>query len=570
MLDWEENLFLGLKALHRRWFIRPQEARRSAVRATLEAQRNSLRLLAGMIAGREVGMLETLDSNLCGNDRIFLPPEMTRAITREKNADYYPLRTVVAALALRERWHENGTPLSVLLDGCQEEFPELRNWLHQFCTSLPPTTDPWATLGTLPLAIPGLPSRARTQEQVTPGADTPESVATTQIEGQGRGEVEVKTAAGDDGAGAELPTHTFEKVETLEEYTGQSRKSDSSDELAEHADALSELQMTQLLRSPERPRSIYRSDVILEGWGSEENHSGRGRGIPYPEWDYERKSYRQDWCFIEESEVKESAPSWVSRAEETHRALIHKLRRQLHSLTSDWLRLRRQPTGPEFDLDAIVESEIERRTGRTPLESIYLNRRRDLHDIAAIVLMDVSYSTDAWVANRRVLDVIRETVFCVGEVLEDYVKQFALAAFTSNTRHACSFEFIKPLTRPWRATRGRLGALEARGYTRIGPALRHAQELLNTTCANRKVVILVTDGRPCDYDRYEGKYGVMDVRKAIETGQAEGIHTHAFAVEKRATETLPQMFSRQRYDIVPRPEVLGSVMCKLFARLLAS
>ena len=89
------------------------------------------------------------------------------------------------------------------------------------------------------------------------------------------------------------------------------------------------------------------------------------------------------------------------------------------------------------------------------------------------------------------------------------------------------------------------------------------------TQASRKIVILVTDGRPCDYDRYEGQYGLMDVRKAIETGQAQGIRTHAFAVEKRAAECLPQMFTRHRYDIVPRPEILGSVMCRLFARLLA-
>lgn len=569
MLDWEENLFLGLKALHRRLFLRPREARRSAVRATLEPRRNALRLLAGMIAGREVGMLETVDPSLCGNNRIFLPPEMAAASTPELNSEFYTLRTIVAALAIRQGWHQNGTPLSTLVDDCREEFPELHAWLLRFFASLPPNADPWSTLGTLPISCTQAPGPSVPRLEPVPPVPSPASVTATQIEGQGRGEVEVKAAKGDDGVGADLPTHTFEKVETLEEYTGQSRKSDGSDELAEHAEALSELKMTQLLRSPERPQSIYRSDVILEGWGAEEADPRRGGGIPYPEWDYARKAYRPDWCFVEESEPTQSIPSWVSQTERTHRLLIQKLRRQFHSLTSDWLRLRRQPSGSEFDLDAVVESETERRTGRTPVESIYLHRKRDLHDIAALVLLDVSYSTDAWVANQRVLDVIRETVFCVGEVLEDYVEQFGLAAFSSNTRRACSFEVIKPLAFPWRAARGRLGSLEARGYTRIGPALRHAQELLSDVGASRKIVILVTDGRPCDYDRYEGKYGLMDVRKAIETGQQQGIHTHAFAVEKRAAESLPQMFSRHRFDIVPRPEVLGSVMCKLFARLLS-
>ena len=80
------------------------------------------------------------------------------------------------------------------------------------------------------------------------------------------------------------------------------------------------------------------------------------------------------------------------------------------------------------------------------MEAIYLNRKRDLHDSAALVLLDVSYSTDAWIDGRRVLDVIRETVFCVGEVLEEYVEQFGIATFTSNTRRACQRPGSVPTT----------------------------------------------------------------------------------------------------------------------------
>ena len=166
------------------------------------------------------------------------------------------------------------------------------------------------------------------------------------------------------------------------------------------------------------------------------------------------------------------------------------------------------------------------------------------------------------------LDVITETVFCVGEVLADYVGQFALAAFTSNTRRACRFDLVKRFHEPWLHSRALLGSLEPGGYTRIGPAPRHAHELLLNERASRKIVLLVTDGRPCDYDRYEGVYGIKDVKKAIEVGQRHGIQTHAFAVEKQAAEAFPQMFTRHHYDILPRPDALGSTMCKLFARLL--
>ena len=80
-------------------------------------------------------------------------------------------------------------------------------------------------------------------------------------------------------------------------------------------------------------------------------------------------------------------------------------------------------------------------------------------------------------------------------------------------------------------------------------------------------MILVTDGRPCDYDRYEGTYGIKDVKCAIETGQNHDIMTHAFAIESRARETFPAMFSPSHYHIVPNPEALTDALVALFTTL---
>jgi nitric oxide reductase NorD protein len=240
----------------------------------------------------------------------------------------------------------------------------------------------------------------------------------------------------------------------------------------------------------------------------------------------------------------------------------------LATLRSEWLRVHRQPAGPDLDIDAVVDAEVQRRTGHTPSESLYTDTRREPHDIAALILLDQSYSTDAWLDGVRVLDVITETILCVGEVLHDAIEKFAIAGFTSNTRRNCRFALLKDFDEPWAASRDRLGAQEPCGYTRIGPALRHAQELLMREKARRKIILLVTDGRPCDYDRYEGRHGIKDVKKAIETGRLHGIQTHAFAVEKQAAEFFPAMFTRHSYDIVPSPSRLANSMCGLFARLL--
>lgn len=558
MLDWEEHAFVGLRALYRRVFTRPTERKRAAARATLAERRQTLLLLAQMLTGRSLSLFETDDRQLCAEDRIFLPREWSLAATHDANAALYTLKTVIAALALRQ----DCASLPELVQRCSDELPHLAELIANTQAALP--EDLWQVLG-----VPARRSSVQSASAVLPNEPSSEPAdAATEITGRGQTDVEVLPAQSLDDPGAEMPEHVFEKVETIEEYQGTPRKTDDDDALADHEEALRELEMRQLLRTPERPRSIYRSDVILDGFGLEVGGDARTAGIPYPEWDHRRGSYRGDWCHVLESRTTRGDAAWSQRTATKHRATIQRLRRQLATLRSDFLRVRRQPSGPDFDLDAVVHAEVLRRTGGTPSELLYTDVRRDLHDIAALVLLDQSYSTDAYLDGARVLDVITETIFCVGEVLGDAIEKFAVAGFSSNTRRSCRFTLLKDFVEPWCQTCDHLGTLEPCGYTRIGPALRHAQELLTREQARRKIILLITDGRPCDYDRYEGIYGIKDVKKAIETGRQNGIQTHAFAVEKQAAEYFPAMFTQHSYDIVATPSRLTETMCSLFARLL--
>jgi len=565
MLDWEEHAFVGLRALYRRIFTHPAQRQRAAVRATLAERRQTLLLLAQMIAGKPLAIFETDEAQLCAEDRIFLPAEWSLAPAREGNAALYTIKAVIAALALRHDWQREGVALADLVRRTFEELPHLTGLISTAQAALPQGADLWETIGVLPKQTP----RARAAGSTLPAEPASEPAQpATEIAGRGQADVEVVAAEQLDHPGAEMPEHVFEKVESLEEYSGSPRKTDDDDSLADHEEALRELTMRHLLRTPERPRSIYRSDVILDGFGLETGGGASAPGIPYPEWDHRRGSYRADWCRVIESRATHSDAAWTQRAAAKHRATIQRLRRQFATLRSEMERVRRQPAGPDFDLDAVIHAEVLRRTGGTPGELLYTDTRRDVHDLAVLVLLDQSYSTDAYLDNERVLDVITGTIFCAGEVLGDAIEKFAIAGFSSNTRRACRFALVKDFAEPWLRTRDRLGTLEPCGYTRIGPALRHAQELLAREAARRKLILLITDGRPCDYDRYEGLHGIKDVKKAIETGRQHGIQTHAFAVEKQAAEYFPAMFTQHSYDIVATPGRLTDTMCRIFARLL--
>lgn len=564
MFEWEESTFLGLKSLYQRWVMKPQQREQEAREARLGDHRTALLLLARMLTGRNVSLFETDNAVLSLGDRICLPTQFHASASPAANLLLYELKTMLAALAIRDAWR--GDDLSQYPKTLAAEFPYLGEKIRFAEEHLIIEDGLWELFGS-----PGIDQSKDSKPLETAAPESPESVeVTTEIQGRGQTEVEVLPDTEDDGHGADMPTHTFEKAEYLEETSGLSRKKDDEDELEDHEEALREVDMREVIRSSERPRSIYRSDVILDGLGLEVDDSAPAVGIPYPEWDYKKRRYKEDWCRLQIHHRVESNPEWLARVEAKHAALVERLRKQFATLTSEFLQLRRQPAGNEFDLDAVVDSRVRLRAGHTPDERLYIDQKKDLHDVTAVLLLDLSFSTDAWVSDVRVLDAIMETVYCVGEVIDGAIEDFAVAGFSSNTRRSCRFELIKDFHEPWPQAKLRFGTLQPQGYTRIGPALRHAHELLLNQPASRKITILVSDGRPCDYDRYEGTYGIRDVRKAIETGKLHGIRTHAFAIEKQATETFPQMFSRDHFDVVTSPTGLTRHMSRLFARLLAS
>ena len=557
MFEWEENLFLGLKALYKRLVASPRERAAAAVRVELAPRRQRLFLLANMIAGKPVQVLETPNRVLCDHERVFLPPEFSLASDMVANEALFQLKTIFAALA-----HRDGISDPKQLMG---EIPALEARVADLGPFLG-EMDFWSLIGHADFSHESSPQAAKTLLNAPTAAEQPDAV--TEIGGKGQTNVKVKLGDDDQPVESEMPIHTFEKAETLEEFSGLDRKTDDEDELEDHAEALSKLDMKHVVRTRERPRSIYRSDIVMDGLslevGGDDTPAG---GIPYPEWDFKKQRHKPAWCHVQPRRLSEADAAWAHTTAVKHRSVILDLRKKLAALATQTQRAKRQPHGPELDIDAVIAAQVAARGGHAPDERIYIRRQRRLHDVAALILMDQSFSTDSWLDDARVLDTIRETLFCVGEVMDEFIETFAVAGFSSNTRRQCDFHLIKDFDEPWRTSRSRLGRLEAHGYTRIGPALRHAQELLALQPAEKKVIFLLTDGRPCDYDRYEGEYGIRDVRKAIETGTREGIHTHAFAIEKRAREQFPRMFARQHYDIVPNPRALVASMCGAFARL---
>lgn len=563
MLEWEEGTFLGIKALYQRAITRPRERLAASVRIELKDHRQRLFLLTHLIAEKPIRIFETNERVLCDSDQVFLPSEMSLGRDKKSNAEFYTLKAMLAGLAMKNQWQPGPAP-----EGWEKTAPGIARYFANAQLSFE-AVDLWGLIGTVRSTHSDtdggtyLPLGKEKEEE-----NSEEDHLLTEIQGKGQLDVEVELDTGDDGEGADMPVHTFEKTETLEEHTGLSRRSDDEDELEEHEEALKEVTMNRVFRSRERPQSIYRADALFNAQFFEESKT-EAKGIPYPEWDYKRRVFRDNWCYVQETNSEYGNAEWGVVTESKHKALILDLKKKVAHIATETLRTKRQPIGSEFDIDALVMREVDLRNRRTPDDNLYVDRRRRLHDVTALILMDRSFSTDGYLNGKRVLDIIRETIFCVGEVLDVFIEDFSIATFSSNTRQNCSFDWVKTFEEPWMSTRNRLGSLQANGYTRMGPALRHAHEVLINRPTERKVTILVTDGRPCDYDRYEGTYGIRDIKHAIETGKKHGITTHAFAVEERAKEFFPAMFTPSHFHIIPKPEALTDSLCNLFVKLRA-
>lgn len=362
--------------------------------------------------------------------------------------------------------------------------------------------------------------------------------------------------------------HSFEKIETLEEYDGGLRTQDGDDSLQDHAEALDELNIKEVTRSRERTNSIYKADIRLQAGIPEilvEDAAVDSKVLLYPEWDYLAKSYKPDWCRVEVRKAPWGSPYALEERYHQEKKRVLKIFDQVRHRP---LWQKRQRDGVELDIDAVVNRHAELKSGTSSEDRLYLRNKKHKKDFQCLLLLDVSLSTDSWIANERVLDVIKNSVSLIGEAFAEDPEAIAVAAFHSNTRHQCTFEILKGFKDPVVHLKKALTDLEPQGYTRIGPALRHGLELLKTSSARHKLIFLLSDGKASDYDRYEGRYGMEDIKQTSREARRQRVHIKCLAIEENAKFYLPKMFGKGNVHILSSPRKLPSALTSLFLPLL--
>ncbi|MCY1249795.1 hypothetical protein D9M72_633650 [compost metagenome] len=101
----------------------------------------------------------------------------------------------------------------------------------------------------------------------------------------------------------------------------------------------------------------------------------------------------------------------------------------------------------------------------------------------------------------------------------------------------------------------------------MGAAIRQATRLLGGRSEKRRLLLLVSDGKPNDLDRYEGRYGVEDTRQAVLEARRQNLLPFCITIDREAGQYLPYMFGANGYAVVARPEHLAARLLHLYRQL---
>jgi nitric oxide reductase NorD protein len=362
--------------------------------------------------------------------------------------------------------------------------------------------------------------------------------------------------------------HNFEKVDTAEEWDGGWRDFDGDDQLDDHSNALEDLNMKNTVRVDDPTHSIYQADFIENTTISESAEvPTEDYHISYDEWDYSKRAYKLDFCKVYPKTQIETNVGFYTKTIRENTSNLMGLRKMLTSVNNKYRQQRRQVQGEEFDLDAITDLYVDVHTGHTPSDKIYLSKRKKEKDLSILILLDSSLSSDGYAGGNKVIDVEKQVSIIFGEILNEFNVDFSIDCFYSKTRNYSSYITLKGFDDDWNKVKHRIGGIVPSGYTRIGSALRHSGALLDKRSAKNKWVILISDGKPNDYDKYEGKYGINDVKQALRELNQRQINSYALAIEAQAKYYLPQMFGQNHYQILTTPSEMLHSLVKLYEKI---
>jgi len=359
--------------------------------------------------------------------------------------------------------------------------------------------------------------------------------------------------------------HRFESILSMVDFLNINRnvEDDDEDNARKASDDLDEASLARNSRTSKTklkfhldlaPRDVDRAKLVGE--------------TLYPEWNWKAGVYLSAHVRVEER-LPEEGPTAALEKPATRRR-IAAVKRQFEALRPRRRMLRRQPDGFDLDLDEAVRAHCDRIASGVAGDRLYCAIRDDERDLAVSVLFDSSRSTESAVSGRPVIEIAREALVALVGGVEGCGDHISVHAFSSLKRERVMIERIKDFDeRDGDLVRRRVMGLSPKFYTRLGAAIRHVSTHLARRSAARRLLLVLTDGKPNDLDHYEGRYGVEDTHRAVMEARRLGQAVFAVAVDARAQEYVPYIFGQNGFAIVPEATRLVEALPAMYRHVVA-
>jgi hypothetical protein len=342
--------------------------------------------------------------------------------------------------------------------------------------------------------------------------------------------------------------------------------------------------------------------------------------VLHDEWDYIGRRYLSAWCRVNEHRLRGDAPDFIADVRRRHPDLARRIRSRFAvARPRDRRRMPRVVDGDDLDLDSLVEGIADRRAGHGGELRPYLRRDPQERTVAAAFLVDMSASTGLPLPDpappvppasacdpsdprdpdprgtvdrgamlyglyddppdpgpraprRRVIDVAKDALALMSDALAALGDAHAIYGFSGNGRHDVEFHVAKDFAdavspASWAA----IAAIEPRGSTRMGAAIRHAAARLARQPARQRLLMVVSDGYPQDVDygpdRGDEAYGIHDTARALQEAARAGIATFCVTIDPAGHDYLRAMCAERAYLVIDDVDALPAALAKVYLGL---
>ncbi|MCU7891599.1 MAG: nitric oxide reductase activation protein NorD [Candidatus Thiodiazotropha sp. (ex Ustalcina ferruginea)] len=300
----------------------------------------------------------------------------------------------------------------------------------------------------------------------------------------------------------------------------------------------------------------------------------------YNEWDYHVQLARPDWATVIERKQGRGDPERMDEILTKHKPIASRIRHLIDALQPQGIvRRRGYEEGEELDLNAAVRAMIDIRRGVMPDPRINIRISRHIRDLSIVLLLDLSESTNEKIGDiaegeagyedqDSILDLTRESAGLLAWAIDSIGDNFAVHGFASDGRHDVQYYRFKDFEQSYDdEAKSRMAGMKGGLSTRMGAALRHAGWHLTQQNAQKRLVLLVTDGEPADIDERDPQYLRHDAKKAVEELAMQGVYTYCLTLDPNADRYVARIFGEKGYSIVDDVERLPERLPSAFAAL---